>query len=582
MSFAVTTRGYDFIRSGVNNQESILTPESVAKRGIKRLFALATPDDTRGCDASPLIVPGVALPDGSTRDLVLLASMGNWIYAYDCNSGALVWKRLLGTPIVSTAAIDSYVVNQHWGIVSTPVIQHGVMYGCCWISPDGSAAKGQHFAFAIDIKTGHDVHPLLTLEGTTYPSPAAGLPAHGFRAAERKQRSALAITGGALIIPFGTVQETAATARGWIIAIDLQAWKVSASWISTVRGSGGGIWMAGAGPVVLPNGDLAFLSGNGEFDGVTDFGESFVRVRYTPANGQTAAHFSIIDWWTPWTDDARTGGNPEGEGPPQPTNFRGIAHLAARGQLTTGMASDEWGDMDLASGGIVYVPSLDILAGAGKDGVLYATKASNMGKTRPADLAPGPNLANYAKLAFPPVFFTYYPPNLDPAPQQIETLNTLFADRTHHQHGAPICFDSPEYGPMLFNWGENENGRAWQLSAAGCKYLACTAEVASPESPVPPGGMPGGMMSLSCNGQQRGTSILWACVPYQNANVMRSPGRLIAYDATNFRNGLLVKLWDSQDWNQQFSHNKFGSPVIANGKVFVPTYDGAVLVFGLA
>jgi hypothetical protein len=43
-----------------------------------------------------------------------------------------------------------------------------------------------------------------------------------------------------------------------------------------------------------------------------------------------------------------------------------------------------------------------------------------------------------------------------------------------------------------------------------------------------------------------------------------------------------VKLWDSQDWNQQFTYNKFGPPVVAAGKVLLPTYDGQVLVFGLA
>src|SRR5207253_1364907 len=101
---------------------------------------------------------------------------------------------------------------------------------------------------------------------------------------------------------------------------------------------------------------------------------------------------------------------------------------------------------------------------------------------------------------------------------KIETLNVLHDNRTHHQHSAPISFDSPEHGPMLFNWGENENGRAWQLSATGCTYLARTAEAASVNAPVPAGGMPGGMLSLSCDGQKPGTAVLWASVPYDDAN----------------------------------------------------------------
>jgi hypothetical protein len=581
MGVGVTTRGYDFQRSGVNTNETALNAQAVGTRGIKRLFTLAIPDDARGCEASPLIAPAVKLTDGRVRDLVVLATMGNWVYAFDANDGTLVWRRRLGTPIRGSKAIDAHLINQFWGVLSTPVIQGGVLYGCAWISPDGSVGKAQHFAFALDLRTGNDVHPLLNLEGTVF-TPGHGLASIEFRAAERKQRSALAITKGALIIPFGTIAETAQTARGWLIAVDLAAWKVAASWCSTARGAGGGIWMGGAGPAVLPNGDLAFFTGNGEFDGVTDFGESLVRLRYTPATAHGGAHFSVVDWWTPFTDEGRSGGNPEGEGPPPPSNLRRVARLAERGLLRMGMVSGEWADMDLGSAGVAYVPSLDIVAGAGKDGVLYASKASNMGKTQPADLEPGPNQANYRKLAFPPIFFTYYPPELDPAPVKIETLNTLFAGRTHHQHGAPISFDSPEFGPMLFNWGENGNGRAWRMTGTGCTYLACTAEAASAESRVPPGGMPGAMLSVSCNGRQPGTAVLWATVPYDDANMMLTAGRFVAYAATRFENGLLVKLWDSQDWNHAFTFNKFGPPVVANGKIYVPTYDGSVIVYGLA
>jgi hypothetical protein len=579
MSIAVTTRFYDFTRSGVNSGETILTAAAVGASGIKQLFTLSTPDDARGCEASPLIVPGVTLPDGSVHDMVILATMGNWVYGFDANSGASLWKRSLGTPITGTAAMDTYLINQHWGILSTPVIEKGVIYGCAWISSDGTVANGQHFAFAIDLTTGNDVHPLLSLEGATF-TPGQGLAPIVFRSTERKQRPGLALTQGALILPFGTVTEASSTARGWVIAVDLASWTIAASWCSTARGAGGGLWMAGDGALVLPNGDLVLMTGNGDFDGITDFGESIVRLRYQPG---TAAQITVVDWWTPWTDDGRTGPEPDGaDAQPMPTNFRKAKQLAMAGMLNENVMSSEWGDMDLGSAGAAYIPSLDLLAGAGKDGVLYCVKASSMGKTQPADLAPGPNLANYGKLAFPPIFFTYYPPGLDPAPQNIETLNLHYAQVTHHQHGAPVSFDSPEYGPMLFNWGENGNGRAWQVTATACTYLACTVEVASPEAKVPAGGMPGAMMSVSCNGDQPGTAVLWACVPYNDANMSLSPGRLIAYAATRFQNGLLVKLWDSQDWSQAFTHNKFSPPVVANGKLFLPTYDGQVIVYGLA
>jgi hypothetical protein len=124
------------------------------------------------------------------------------------------------------------------------------------------------------------------------------------------------------------------------------------------------------------------------------------------------------------------------------------------------------------------------------------------------------------------------------------------------------------------------------MSGAGLSaYLACSAEVASAQSPVPLGGMPGGMISLSANGDSDG--IIWASIPYTDANMELSPGRLLAYDAAQFGkysdgSGSIVPLWDSQQWNWQFTHNKFNRPVVYNGRVLLPTYDGQVLVLGLA
>jgi hypothetical protein len=127
---------------------------------------------------------------------------------------------------------------------------------------------------------------------------------------------------------------------------------------------------------------------------------------------------------------------------------------------------------------------------------------------------------------------------------------------------------------MLFCWGENGNLRAWSVAANGvAAYLACSAEVASAQSQEQFGGMPGGMMCLSANGAAPNTAV--------------SPGRLLAYDATAFGafadgSKQLRVLWDSQDWNLGFSFCKFTPPVVANGKLYVPTYDARVDVYGLA
>ncbi len=66
-----------------------------------------------------------------------------------------------------------------------------------------------------------------------------------------------------------------------------------------------------------------------------------------------------------------------------------------------------------------------------------------------------------------------------------------------------------------------------------------------------------------------------------------SPGRFLAYDAAVFGrysdgSGSIPRLWDSEDWNWQFTHNKFNRPVVWNGRIYLPTYSGEIWVLGLA
>jgi outer membrane protein assembly factor BamB len=109
----VATRSFDNARSGANTQETILTPAAVRSRGIRRLFSLTVPNDARGCEAQPLIVPGLVMNDGCPHDVVFLASMANQVLAYDADDGTLLWQRLLGRPINGSRAIDAHMINDH-------------------------------------------------------------------------------------------------------------------------------------------------------------------------------------------------------------------------------------------------------------------------------------------------------------------------------------------------------------------------------------------------------------------------------------------------------------------------------------
>ncbi len=562
----VLTRSFDNARSGANLQETILTPNAVQQKGLRKLFTLAISDDDRGCEAQPLIVPGVRMADGSTHDLVILCSMANTVWAYDAEDGALHWVQRLGKPIPGSRAIDGWLINDNWGILSTPVVDPDTQTLFCvtWSSPDGSVANAIHTLHTLKLSDGTHAKAPLSLEGATY-NPGHGVPVQTFKGSARKQRAGLLLTNvdgrKTMFVACGTVLETAGSARGWIIACDVASNSISASWAATCVHSGGGIWMAGQGLAADPQGYIYALTGNGSFDGVTEFGECFVKLRYSPPSPTARGALTVVDWWSPFSDSGRAGGDQAG------------THITVD-------KGGGWDDMDLGSGGVVLVASAGLVIGAGKDGILYVLDQNKMGKTTPRDFSDP--ASNYAKLKSPPIFFTYFPGfDKNPAPQKFLDLNFLADGRTHHEHSTPVMFQSHAHGTLLYCWGENGNLRVWSLDQSGkATYVACSAETASPESTTPPGGMPGGMLSLSANGADN--AILWACVPMQDANRGISPGVLYAYDATNLGkfadgSGSVKLLWQSP----RYTYNKFNVPIVSGGKVYVPTYDGKVDVFVL-
>ena len=225
----------------------------------------------------------------------------------------------------------------------------------------------------------------------------------------------------------------------------------------------------------------------------------------------------------------------------------------------------------------MVIPELGLVCGAGKDGVLFVLDWRKMGQTKAADL--GNPAGNYGKLKSAPLFVTYFPGfGVSAAPGDPKSLDTMFAGRTHHMHGTPLYWEG-----KLYCMGENGNLRAWSIDGAGVvKFLARSEEVASPFAAVPPGGMPGGMLCLSSNGNKDG--VVWACVPDADANKNVVTGRVFAFDASDFTDVLgdgdhrIKRIWMS---DPNYIYNKFNLPVVNGGRLYVPTYDGAVDVYGL-
>ncbi|MCK1340349.1 hypothetical protein IVB38_31195 [Bradyrhizobium sp. 38] len=187
----------------------------------------------------------------------------------------------------------------------------------------------------------------------------------------------------------------------------------------------------------------------------------------------------------------------------------------------------------------------------------------------------------------PPILYTYFDPGVPPAPASPMELNLFPGGATRHLHGTPLLFQSAVHGTMHFVGGENSALRAWSIAADGTTaYLAGGNEIASPQSPRPPGGMPGWSITLAANNGADG--IIVAMVPYQDSNMLLSPGRFLIYDAQNFATNpdgsrRLQVIWDSENWGPEhaFTHPKFNRPIVWKGRIYRPTYDGRIDVYGL-
>jgi hypothetical protein len=122
VAFGVTTRAYDNRRSCANPRETVLTPDAVAARGKRRQLRLGLLGTPAGPEAEPLRVPEVELEDGAAGEVVYLTTMANQVWAYDVADGTLLWARGLIRPVDGSPGIDKYMINDHWGILGTPVI----------------------------------------------------------------------------------------------------------------------------------------------------------------------------------------------------------------------------------------------------------------------------------------------------------------------------------------------------------------------------------------------------------------------------------------------------------------------------
>ncbi len=202
-------------------------------------------------------------------------------------------------------------------------------------------------------------------------------------------------------------------------------------------------------------------------------------------------------------------------------------------------------DLDYGGMGTFLIPDSGYYLTGGKDGNLYLLNQDAMGGYLPSS-------------------------------NQVQQVVTLGGSNTN-MHCQPAYYkgSSKEF---VYVWSENDPLRAIPFDRAS-NLLSPQTQVLS--SAARPTGQSGAVLSVSSNGAQDGTGILWASYASSgDAEHAVSPGILRAFDA----NDISKELWNNQQNAQRDAagtYAKFAAPTVANGHVYLPTFSNRVVVYGL-
>jgi Bacterial Ig-like domain (group 2) len=499
-------------RSGLNANETILTPTNVNSQSFGKLFSYFVDGYVY---AQPLYVSNLSV-NGAMHNVVYVATENDSVYAFDADhpgDGSALWKISLlasgETPIAGGGSILPYV-----GITSTPTIDlaSSTMYV---VTAQDSGTSRFFRLHALDLATGAE-----KLGGPVVIS--ASVPGTNSEAVNGVitlttsclQRAALLLVNNAVIIGFGSCHS------GWLLSYNAQ--NLSQIGVFNMSpnmdgygnfASAGGVWMGGGGPAADSNGNIYVTTGNGPYDGISAFSDSAIKF-------DTQLH--LLDNFTPFD----------------------YAFLGCK-------------DTDLAAGGILLIPGTAQALVGGKSGKLYMVNTSNMGGSQANDAGATQTLwfeddlsGHYSA--------TCTDPKGNAFTGQI-TSYEIFATAAFFNGSVYLGVTPTAAVPAPVRQFTYANG---QLTPS-----AFTANSISE-------GSYGTTPFISANGTSNG--IVWMIdhgAPIRNSGDPTA-AVLHAYDANNLAIELYNSSQNSAD-TAGFGM-KFTSPIVANGKVFIGTARDAL------
>jgi hypothetical protein len=347
----VTTYHNDNARSGVNSQETVLTPRALRSGKFGKLFSQPVDGFIY---SQPLYLSAVNLGGLGTHNVVYVATENDSVYAFDADSSSgsdaePLWQTSFINPAANITAVPSSMINcfniePEIGITGTPVIDaaSGTLYVVAKTSENGMIVQRLH---ALDVTNGTEKFngPVLIQASLTN---SAGKTVT-FNAGQENQRAGLLLLNGVVYIAWGSHCDHRPY-FGWVMAYSAGTLQQLAVWNAAPGSGKSGVWMAGAG-LASDRKFIYLVTGDGTFDaynGGPNHGDAIVKLG--PPNSGT---LPVLDYFSPYNGATLSSSN-----------------------------------LDFGSAGIILLPNqpstaphMHLAAAASKAGTLYLVNRDNLG-----------------------------------------------------------------------------------------------------------------------------------------------------------------------------------------------------------
>lgn len=519
---AMLTHHNDNSRTGANLDETTLTVANVNTNSFALLYTRPVDDQIY---AQPLVATNVDLGSNGVHNLVLVATVNDSVYAYDADDPSVrtpYWTRSFINPpnIVPPRNTDLSAIGACGGSYQDFSGSFGIVG-----TPVVAAASGTLYLVARTKETSGGIITFVQR-----------LHALDLGTGAERSNSPVLITA--------TYPGTGSGSVGGVLTFDPERQNqrpglalvngiVYISWSSHCDLGPYHGWVLGYNSTNLQQVVVYNDTPNGSNGGIWMSGQA-------PASDEQGNVYLSTGNGTVDTAGAINRGE----------SFLKLTRSGATFLVTSWFTPQNWptleaGDIDLGSGGMLLIPGTNLAFSGGKAGVVHLVNRDNMGGL--SAVSGDPNIIQEFQVT----------------PDEV--------------HGGPVWWDAPS-GSYAYLWPASVRLQQYQFDRAAGRFML-PAYAMSPTAA--PAGQPGGILSLSANGPQSGSGILWAAHQLEgDANQHLRPGILRAYNAEN----VSQELWNSQQVSTRDAVGtfaKFVPPTVANGKVYLATFSNRLNVYGL-